>query len=262
MTEDKLTVKGIDVRYKRIAQEYYISLTDIARFKNESTKDVIKNRLRKKETIAFLGLWETLNNPDFKGVEFDLFRNEAGYNAFTLSVEQWVGKTNAIGITASRGRYSQGTFAHKDIAFEFASWVSVEFKLYMIREYQRLREEEQKTLEWNAKRELAKVNYLFHTNAIKEIPNTILNVLGFSPDVRETNDSEMAFMNTLNMTETESEVYKLIYEGTVRKTADIPKIMDINPRTAQRTLAKLADKGYIQKEGGKNSGILVPVKQK
>jgi len=114
-----------------------------------------------------LGLWETLNNPDFKGVEFDSFKNEAGYNSFTLSPEQWIERTGAIGLTTSRGRYSLGTFAHKDIAFEFASWVSVEFKLYFIYEYQRLKDAEQKLLGWSAKRELAKINYHIHTDAVK-----------------------------------------------------------------------------------------------
>jgi len=166
--KDKIIVKGIEVRYSRINQNDYMSLTDIAQYKNPNApKDVVKNWLRSKETIAFLGLWETLNNPDFKGVEFDSFRNEAGYNAFTLSPEQWIEKTGAIGITTSRGRYSQGTFAHRDIAFEFASWVSVEFKLYFIYEYQRLKEAEQKLLGWSAKRELAKINYHIHTDAVK-----------------------------------------------------------------------------------------------
>ncbi|MCL1993990.1 MAG: KilA-N domain-containing protein [Spirochaetes bacterium] len=168
-TKDKIIVKGIEVRYSRINQNDYMSLTDIAQYKNPNApKDVVKNWLRSKETIAFLGLWESLNNPDFKGVEFDSFRNEAGYNAFTLSPEQWIEKTGAIGITTSRGRYSQGTFAHKDIAFEFATWVSVEFKLYFIYEYQRLKEAEQKLLGWSAKRELAKINYHIHTDAVKQ----------------------------------------------------------------------------------------------
>jgi len=175
----KITVKGLEVRCNKINQEDYISLTDIAKLKNFNTpKDVVKNWLRSKETIAFLGLWEILNNPDFKGVEFDSFKNEAGYNAFTLSPEQWTEKTNAIGITTSRGKYSQGTFAHKDIAFEFASWVSVEFKLYFIYEYQRLKETEQKALEWSAKREFAKINYRIHTDAIKE--NLIVPLLSLS----------------------------------------------------------------------------------
>lgn len=166
---DKITVKGIDVRYKRIDEDDYISLTDIAQFKNaDAPKDVVRNWLRNKETITFLGLWESLNNPDFKGVEFDSFKTQAGYNAFTLSPEQWVERTGAIGITTSRGRYSSGTFAHIDIAFEFASWVSAEFKLYIIYEYQRLKAKEQESLEWTAKRELAKVNYRIHTDAIKE----------------------------------------------------------------------------------------------
>ena len=165
----KIFVKGIEVRYNWVNQSDYISLADIAQFKNpNSPKDVVKNWLRNKETIAFLGLWETLNNPDFKEVEFDSFKNEAGYNAFTLSPEQWIEKTGAIGIATSRGRYSQGTFAHTDIAFEFASWVSVEFKLYFIYEYQRLKDAEQKLLGWSAKRELAKINYHIHTDAIKQ----------------------------------------------------------------------------------------------
>jgi len=169
MTATKMNVQGIDIRYSRIDQEDYISLTDIAKYKNPvSPKDVVKNWLRGKDTIAFLGLWEMLNNPDFNGVEFDSFKNESGYNSFTLSPEQWIEKTKAIGIVSSRGRHSQGTFAHRDIAFEFASWVSVEFKLYIIKEFQRLKSDEQQALQWSAKRELAKINYRIHTDAIKE----------------------------------------------------------------------------------------------
>ena len=169
MSAEKMSVEGIDIRYSRVNQNDYISLTDIARFKNsDAPKDVVKNWLRNKETLAFLGLWESLNNPDFNGVEFDSFKTKAGYNAFTLSPEQWIEKTGAIGITTSRGRYSQGTLAHKDIAFEFASWVSAEFKLYIIYEYQRLKADEQKALDWSAKREFAKINYRIHTDAIKD----------------------------------------------------------------------------------------------
>ncbi len=152
-----------------IGQDDYISLTDIARYRSDEPKDVIKNWLRSKATIEFLGLWEELNNPNFKGVEFDSFRNEAGANTFTLSPQKWIDATNAIGIISKSGRYG-GTYAHKDIAFEFASWVSPEFKLYIIKDYQRLKSDEahRLALDWNVKRLLSKANYKLHTEAIKQ----------------------------------------------------------------------------------------------
>lgn len=153
-----------------IEQDDYISLTDIARYKNpDEPKDVVKNWLRIRSTIEFLGLWEQLNNPKFKGVEFDSFRNESGANSFTLSPQKWIQATNAIGILSKSGK-SGGTFAHKDIAFEFASWISPEFKLYIIQDYQRLKidESHKEMLDWNVKRLLSKANYKIHTNAIKE----------------------------------------------------------------------------------------------
>ena len=152
-------------------QDDYISLTDIAKYKNqEFPADVIKNWLRIRNTIEFLGLWEQLNNSEFKLVEFDQFKNEAGANSFVLSPRKWIKETNAIGLTSKSGRYGGGTFAHKDIAFEFASWISPEFKLYIIQDYQRLKESEnhQLALDWNVKRILSKANYKIHTDAIKE----------------------------------------------------------------------------------------------
>lgn len=151
-------------------EDDYISLTDIARYKNPGEpKDVVKNWMRNRSTIEFLGLWEQLNNPDFKGVEFDTFTHEAGSNAFTLSPQKWISATNATGIISKSGRYG-GTFAHKDIAFEFASWVSAEFKLYIIKDYQRLKTDENSkiSLEWNVNRVISKINYKIHTDAIKE----------------------------------------------------------------------------------------------
>lgn len=152
-----------------VGQDDYISLTDIARYRSDEPKDVIKNWMRSKSTIEYLGLWEQLNNPNFKGVEFDSFRNEAGANAFTLSPQKWIAATNAIGIISRSGK-SGGTFAHKDIAFEFASWVSPEFKLYIIKDYQRLKSDEahQLALDWNVKRLISKANYKIHTEAIKQ----------------------------------------------------------------------------------------------
>lgn len=142
----------------------------MARYKNaHEPKDVVKNWLRVRDTIEFLGLWETIHNPNFKGVEFDSFRKEAGTNAFTLSPQRWIEKTNAIGIVSKSGRYG-GTFAHSDIAMEFASWISPEFKLYIIQDYKRLKSDENSKLSlgWNLNREISKINYKIHTDAIKE----------------------------------------------------------------------------------------------
>ncbi len=163
----ELIVKGIDVKYQSIDENDYISITDIAKYKTSETDAVIGNCMRNRNTIEFLGIWETLNNPNFNPIEFEGFRKQAGLNAFILSPKKWVEATNAIGIISKAGRYG-GTYAHKDIAFEFASWISVEFKLYFIKEFQRLKDEEQKQLGWSAKRELAKINYRIHTDAIKE----------------------------------------------------------------------------------------------
>jgi len=155
----------------------FISLTDIARYKNlHEPKDVVANWMRLRNTIEYLGVWEQLNNPDFKGVEFDAFLREAGANAFTLSPQRWIDTTGAIGLKSRSGR-GGGTFAHKDIAFKFAAWISVEFELYIVKDYQRLKSDENSriSLEWNVKRILSKVNYRIHTDAIKEnlIPPTL-----------------------------------------------------------------------------------------
>ena len=163
-----IAVKGVEVTLTQNRKEDYVSITDIAKYKNpDAPADIIKNWLRNKNTIELLGLWEKLNNIDFKLVEFDQFRNEAGYNHFVLSPKKWIKTTNAIGLQSKSGRYG-GTFAHIDIAMEFASWISVEFKFYLIKEFQRLKEAEAKELEWNVKRQLTKINYRIHTDAVKE----------------------------------------------------------------------------------------------
>ncbi len=164
----KITVLSKEITVQSRHEVDYISLTDIARYKNEEgTDDLIRNWLRNRNTLEFLGIWEHLNNPDFKPVEFDGFRRQAGLNSFTLTPKQWIEATNAIGVVSKAGRYG-GTFAHKDIAFEFASWISVEFKLYLIKEFQRLKDSEQKQLGWDIRRNLTKINYRIHTDAIKE----------------------------------------------------------------------------------------------
>ncbi len=164
----KLEVQGVVVSFMKVNQEDYICITDIAKFKNPGAPaDIIKNWLRNKNTLELLGLWEKLHNPDFKLVEFDQFKNEAGYNHFVLSPQKWIETTQAIGLQSKSGRYG-GTYAHVDIALEFASWVSVEFKLYLIKEFQYLKGQQEKDLDWNIKRKLSKINYRIHTDAIKE----------------------------------------------------------------------------------------------
>ena len=169
--KDTIEAKGFTIQiYTEDFKNDYISLTDIARYKNvHEPKDVVKNWLRVRDTIEFLGLWETIHNPSFKGVEFDSFRKEAGTNAFTLSPQRWIENTNAIGIVSKSGR-GGGTFAHPDIAMEFASWISAEFKLYLIQDYKRLKSDENSKLSlgWNLNREISKINYKIHTDAIKE----------------------------------------------------------------------------------------------
>ena len=163
----KIEVIGREISIASRKEEDFISITDIAKYKNpDAPADVVKNWLRNRNTIELLGLWEKLYNPDFKLVEFDQFRNDAGFNHFVLSPKKWITTTNAIGLQSKSGKYG-GTFAHKDIAFEFASWVSVEFKLYLIKEFQRLKEDETKSLDWDIKRSLTKINYRIHTDAIK-----------------------------------------------------------------------------------------------
>lgn len=168
--KDIIHAKGYDIGiYTTDYENEFISLTDIAKYKSNDPNDVIKNWMRGRETLEFLGLWESLHNPDFKPVEFDGFRSEAGLHAFTMSPTKWIESVNAIGIVTKAGRYG-GTYAHSDIALEFASWVSAEFKLYIMKDYQRLKQDENSrlSLNWNLNREIAKLNYRIHTDAIKD----------------------------------------------------------------------------------------------
>ena len=164
---NKINVKGTVVLIYTEQSEDYISLTDIARFKDADRSDyLLQNWMRNRSTIEFMGLWELFNNPSFNSIEFDGIKNLSGSNSFALTPKRWIETTGAIGIVSKTGRYG-GTFAHRDIAFEFASWLSAEFKFYLIKEFQRLKADEQKQLGWNAKRELAKLNYHIHTDAVK-----------------------------------------------------------------------------------------------
>ena len=169
IAKDKIYAKGLEIGiYTTDFQNEYISLTDIAKYKSDDPSDVIKNWMRSRETIVFLGLWEKLHNPNFKPVEFDGFKKEAGLHAFTMAPQKWINGVNAIGIVSKSGRYG-GTYAHSDIALEFASWISAEFKLYIVKDYQRLKTDENSRLSlgWNLNREVSKLNYKIHTDAVK-----------------------------------------------------------------------------------------------
>ncbi|CAB1253348.1 KilA-N domain protein [Clostridiaceae bacterium BL-3] len=207
-------------------EDDYISLTDIAKYKNpEAPADIIKNWLRNRSTIEFLGLWERMNNSSFKLVEFDQFKNEAGANAFVLSPQKWITSTDAIGIISKSGRYG-GTYAHKDIAFEFASWVSPEFKLYIIKDYQRLKEDENSKLsiKWNLNRMLSKVNYKIHTDAIKE--NLISNDLtGRQIAVTYANEADVLNMALFGKTAKDWRNENPDLKGNIRDYATIEQLI-------------------------------------
>jgi hypothetical protein len=163
---DQVTVLGTESSYYQKNEEDYISLTDMVKSFGDDT--MIYSWMRNRNTLEFIGIWEELHNPNFKGNEFVTFKSQAGLNSFNLTPRKWIQATNAIGIVSKSGRYGGGTFAHRDIAFEFASWLSPQFKLYLIKEFQRLKEDERKQLGWDIRRNLAKINYRIHTDAIKE----------------------------------------------------------------------------------------------
>ncbi len=166
---NKIVVKNIEINVTGVGDEDFINLSDIARIVNpEFPAYVVKNWMRLRATIEYLGIWEKLNNDNFNLIEFDQIKNESGSNSFVMTATKWVKKTNAIGIKPSRGKYSEGTYAHRDIALEFASWISAEVKLYIIKEFQRLKIQESEQLEWQGERLLTKLNYLIHTDAVKE----------------------------------------------------------------------------------------------
>jgi len=224
--KQKIKILGKEVTIYLNEKKDYISLTDIAKFKNHKhPADIIKNWIRAKETIIFLGLWEKINNPHFKVVEFDQFRNLAGLNAFVLPPQQWIEKTNAIGLISSSGRYG-GTFAHKDIAFEFASWISAEFRLYLIKEFQRLKEEENErhSLDWDIKRNLTKINYRIHTDAIKNnlIPEEISKK---EENLIYASEADILNLALFGMTAKEWQEKNPKLKGNIRDYADVSQLV-------------------------------------
>ena len=222
----------------------YISLTDIAKYKSDDPTAVIGNWMRNRNTIEFLGIWESLYNPMFKPLEFEVFRKEAGLNAFTLSPQKWTKTTNAIGIVAKSGRYG-GTFAHKDIAFKFASWISVEFELYIVKEFQRLKEEEQKQLGWSAKRELSKINYRIHTDAIKRniIPE---EVTPQQASIIYANEADVLNVAMFGMTAKQWREANADKKGNIRDYATINELICLS--NMENLNAVFIDQGLPQSE--------------
>jgi len=221
-----MNVKGTEITFYSQGIDDYISLTDIARSRNNVEPfAVINNWMRSRSTIEFIGLWEKLCNPDFKPLDFERFKNEAGSNYFVLSPQRWIESTNAVGITSKSGRYG-GTFAHKDIAFEFATWISSEFKIYLIVEFQRLKDDESNRLklDWNLQRMLAKVNYHIHTDAIKEnlIPPELTRQ---QTNFVYANEADMLNMALFGKTAQEWRRENPDKEGNIRDHASIEQLV-------------------------------------
>ena len=245
--KETIHANGFDISiYTNDFQNEFISLTDIAKYKSDAPNDVIKNWMRSRDTIEFLGLWESLHNPDFKPVEFDGFRSQAGANAFTMSPTKWIEGVNAIGIVSKSGRYG-GTYAHSDIAFEFASWVSAEFKLYIIKDYKRIKSDENSrlSLNWNLNREISKLNYKIHTDAIKEnlIPVELTpNQIAFT----YANEADLLNVALFGMTAKQWRDNNLDKKGNIRDYATLNQLLVLS--NMENYNAIMIDQGKPQSE--------------
>lgn len=223
----KITVKNITINLISRDGSDYLSLTDMAKSKNvEFPADVVKNWLRTRFAIEFMGIWEQLHNPDFNMVEFDQFKNQAGVNSFVMSPDKWIKLTGSIGIRSKAGRYGGGTFAHQDIAFEFATWLSPEFKLYLIKEFQRLKieENERLSLGWDVKRQLTKINYRIHTNAIQAylIPQSISEQ---SINILYASEADVLNMALFGLTAKDWRDANQKKDGNIRDYADVTQLV-------------------------------------
>lgn len=230
-----------------INKDDYFSLTDIAKYKNpEAPADVVKNWLRRKDTIEFIGLWEKLNNPNFNVVEFDQFKTEAGHNYFTMSPKKWIDGVNAIGIVSKAGKYNAGTYAHKDIALQFASWISPEINLYIIKEFQRLKVEEQKLLGWTVKRELAKINYRIHTDAIKDNIIIPLEISKEQASFVYASEADVLNVALFGMTAKQWRDKNPDKKGNIRDYAEVSQLVCLS--NLENLNAYLIEQGLGQKE--------------
>ena len=230
-----------------INKDDFFSLTDIAKYKNsEAPADVVKNWLRRKDTIEFIGLWEKLNNPNFNMVEFDQFKNEAGHNYFTLSPKKWIDSVNAIGIISKAGKYNAGTYAHKDIALQFASWISPEINLYIIKEFQRLKADEQKQLGWTVKRELTKINYRIHTDSIKDNIIIPLEISKEQASIIYANEADVLNVALFGMTAREWREKNPKKKGNIRDSAEVTQLVCLS--NLENLNSYLIEQGFSQQE--------------
>ena len=242
----QMKVKDNLVSVIRIGNVDYISLTDLARYKNPiEPKDVIKNWLRAKTNIEFLALWEQMHNPNIKGVEIDTFKSEAGTHYFTMSPQRWIKETNAIGIISKSGN-NGGTYAHPDIAFEFASWISPEFNLYLITEFERLKQNEsyQNKIDWSVRRELAKTNYRIHTDSIKE--NIIPTLTEKQKLYAYANEADLLNVALFGMTSKEWKDKNPNLDGNMRDYANILQLVILS--NLENLNAEMIERGISQKE--------------
>ena len=242
----KIIVQNTQINVLNFKEQDYISLTDMASAKEGDSRaaDVIKNWIRSRYTIEFLGTWEIIHNPNFKVVKFDHFRKSAGLPSFVLSASEWIEQTNAIGIIVKKGRYG-GTYAHKDIAFEFGSAISVPFKLYLIEEFQRLKTEEQQQLGWSAKRELSKINYRIHTDAIKQnlIPQEVTSV---QASIIYANEADVLNVAMFGMTAKQWREANPELKGNIRDYATINELICLS--NMENLNAVFIDQGIPQGE--------------
>lgn len=247
INKEQISAKGFSIQvYTEDFKNDYISLTDIAKYKNtDDPRFVIQNWMRNRNTLEFIGLWEALNNPNFNRVQFDTFRNEAGLNRFTMTPSKWIESTGAIGIVSKSGRYG-GTYAHYDIAMEFASWLSPEFKLYIIQDYKRLKEDENSkfSLTWNLHREISKINYKIHTDAIKEY--LLKDLTSEQLSFKYASEADMLNVALFNKTAKEWREENQNLKGNMRDYASLNELLVLANMESYN--AVLISKGMEQKE--------------
>ncbi len=246
MATNEIKVMGLEIAYKSVNNADYLSLTDIAKLKNaDNPADVIIKWMSNKDSFDFYSLWEELFNPNFNFAEFrEIKINEVGLNAFIMSPSQWKKRTNAIGIVPSAGKYSHGTFAHPDIAMEFASWIDTTFKLYLIKEFQRLKAAEQKALAWSAKRELAKMNYHIHTDAIKQ--HIVPTLTGRQFNFVYANEADVLNVAMFGMTAAEWRSANPDKKGNIRDYAAIDQLLVLSNMESYNAI--LIEQGKPQSE--------------
>lgn len=243
----EIIVKDSTIRIMRVRNVDYISLTDLAKFRDSERFDyIIQNWLRSKHTLEYVGTWELLYNPSFNAIEFDGFKNDAGTHSFVMTPKRWINATNAIGIISKQGRYNSGTFAHPDIAFEFASWISAEFKLYLVQEFERLKKNEsyQNKIEWSIRRELAKTNYRIHTDSIKE--NIIPTITEKQKQYVYANEADILNVALFGMTAKEWKDTNQELEGNIRDYANILQLVILS--NLENLNAEMIAQGKSQEE--------------